>query len=180
MSEKKDVGKGKGQTKAVDPHALYAGGAQPAGAGGGGIGQDHRGELRNGKHKHQQQNRSQPQQQQQQQQQPYQSDGSGVVGPSCRLDPAYWLWRWDDSRSPRFGSARDVTPMGYIPVQPPPGAQPSRSPPPAGLGPPRRRTAMPRRLCFRCQQPGHYAAQCTTDPHAHANVTLNSPPTQVI
>ena len=34
MSHKQNVGKGMGQTKGGDPHALYAGGSQPAGAGG--------------------------------------------------------------------------------------------------------------------------------------------------
>ena len=40
MSHKQNVGKSKGQTKGDDPHGLYAGGAQPVGAGGNGVGRD--------------------------------------------------------------------------------------------------------------------------------------------
>ena len=47
MSRKQNVGKGKGQTNGDDPHALYAGGAQPAGAGGNGMERDSKGKQRN-------------------------------------------------------------------------------------------------------------------------------------
>lgn len=50
---KQDVGKGKSQTKAADPHALYAGGVQPPGAGGGGMGKDPKGKPRNGRNRQQ-------------------------------------------------------------------------------------------------------------------------------
>ena len=90
-----------------------------------------------------------------QQQRQHRSGGGGVVGPSSRLDPVYGQWRWDDSRLVPFGNAGDVPRMGYVPVQPPPGALPPRPPPPAGSGPPRRGTRIAPRLCFKCQQPGH-------------------------
>ena len=125
----------------------------------------------------------QQQQHQQQQNQQHQSGGRGAVGPTYRLDPVYEQWRWDDSRLSPFGNAGDAPPTEYIPVQPPPGALPLRPPPPAGSGPPRRGTPMAPRLCVKCQQPGHYAAQCTADPHAHAHahahVAHNYPPSAV-
>ena len=40
MLHKQNVGRGKGQSKGDDPHAFYAGGAQPAGRGGNGMGRD--------------------------------------------------------------------------------------------------------------------------------------------
>ena len=43
MSHNQNVGKGKGQTKGDDPHALYAGGAQPVGVGGNRVGRDTKG-----------------------------------------------------------------------------------------------------------------------------------------
>ena len=109
-----------------------------------------------------------------QQQRQHRSGGGGVVGPTYRSDPVYGQWRWDDSRLAPFGNAGDVPPMGYVPVQPPPGALPPRPPPPAGSGPPCRGTPIAPRLCFKCQQPGNYAAQCTA--HAHAHVAQNYPP----
>ena len=54
MPEERDVGKRKDQTKAVDPHALYAGDAQPADAGGGRTGKDLKVKQRHGKHKQKQ------------------------------------------------------------------------------------------------------------------------------
>ena len=96
------------------------------------------------------------------------------MGPAYRLDPVYGQWRWDDARLAPFGNAGDVPPMGYVPVHPSPGELPPRSPPPAGSGPPRRGTQIAPRLCFKCQQPGHYAAQCNA--HAHAHVAQNYPP----
>ena len=89
ISEKKDVEKGKGQTKAVDPHALYAGGVQPAGAGDGWTGKDYRGKQRNGK----QRDKQQKQPQQQHKQQPYHNGGSAVVGPLYPLDLVCGQWR---------------------------------------------------------------------------------------
>ena len=47
MSHKQNFGKGKGQTKGDDPHVLYAGGAQPDGAGGNGMGRDSNGKQKN-------------------------------------------------------------------------------------------------------------------------------------
>ena len=47
MSHEQNVGKGKGQTKGDDPHALYAGGVQPAGTGGNGMGRDSKGKQKN-------------------------------------------------------------------------------------------------------------------------------------
>ena len=73
-----------------------------------------------------------------------------------------------------FGNTGDVSPVGYVPVQPPPGALPPRPPPPPGSRPPRRGTPIAPRPCFKYQQPGHYAAQCTA--HAHAHVAQNYPP----
>ena len=61
--------------------------------------------------------------------------------------------------------------MGYVPVQPPPGVLPPKPPPQAGPGPPRRGIPMAPRLCLKCQQPGHYTAQCSA--HAHAHVAQN-------
>ena len=122
MSLKQNVGRSKGQTKADDPHALYTGGAQPAGAGGNGMGRDSKGKQKN---RQRQQKQHQSQQQQQQQQQPvqqqrqqrqHQSGGGGVLGPKYRLDPVYGQWRWNDSRLAPFGNAGDVPPMGYVPV----------------------------------------------------------------
>ena len=52
--------------------------------------------------------------------------------------------------------------------------KPPRLPPPAGSGPPRRGTPIAPRLCFKCQHPRHYAAQCTA--HAHAHVAQNYTP----
>ena len=43
MSHRQNVSKGKGQTKGDGPHALYAGGARPAGEGGNGMGRDSKG-----------------------------------------------------------------------------------------------------------------------------------------
>ena len=151
MSHKQNVGRGKGQSKGDDPHALYAGGAQPAGAGGNGMGRNSKGKQKN----RQKQQQSQQQQQQQQQQQPqpphqqqqkqqrqrqHQSGGGGVVGPTYRLDPIYGQWRWDHSRLAAFGNAGEVPTMGYVPVQPPPGVLQPRPPPPAGSWPPRKCT----------------------------------------
>ena len=94
MSLKQDVGRGKGQSKIDDPHALYAGGAQPAGAGGNGMGRNSKGKQKNRQKQQQlQQQQQQQQRQQQQQQQPqpphqrqqerqHQSGGGGVVGPT--------------------------------------------------------------------------------------------------
>ena len=63
-----EVGEGgkKGGNEMVDPHALYAGGAKPAGVGDGG---NVKGGIRRGKGKQQQQPQQQQQQRQQQQQQ---------------------------------------------------------------------------------------------------------------
>ena len=123
MSQKQNVGRSKGQSKGDDPHALYAGGAQPAGAGGNGMGRDSKGKQKNRQQKQQQSQQQQQQQQQQsqpphqqQQQRQHQSGGGGVVGPPYRLDPVYGQWRWDDSRLAPFGNAGDVPPMGYVPV----------------------------------------------------------------
>ena len=49
MSHKQNAGKGKGQTKGDDPHAIYAGGAQPTGAGGNGMGRDSKGKQKTDK-----------------------------------------------------------------------------------------------------------------------------------
>ena len=65
MSHKQNVGKGKGQTKGDGPHALYAGGAQPVGAGGNRMGRDPKGKLRNGRNRQKQQKQQSQQQQQQ-------------------------------------------------------------------------------------------------------------------
>ena len=174
MSHKQNVRRGKGQSKGDDPHALYAVSAQPAGAGGNGMGRGSKGKQKNRQRQQKQEQSQQQQSQQQQQQRQHQSGGGGVVGPTYRLDPVYGQWRWDDSRLAPFRNAGDVPPMGYIPVQPPPGALPPRPRPPAGSGPPRRGTPIAPRLCFKCQQPGHYAAQFTA--HAHAHVARKYPP----
>ena len=60
MSHKQNVGRGKGQSKGDDSHALYAGGAQPAGAGGNGMGRNSKGKQKN----RQKQQQSEQQQQQ--------------------------------------------------------------------------------------------------------------------
>ena len=63
---------------------------------------------------------------------------------------------------------------GYVQVQRPPGVLPPKPPSPAGLGPPRRGIPMAPRLRLKCQQLGHYTAQCSA--HAHAHVAQNYPP----
>ena len=68
--------------------------------------------------------------------------------------------------------------MGWVPTAPPPGAMPPMPPPPVnaptGWGPPP--GGAPRRgkgLCFRCNRPGHYIAECPVVP-AHMNVAIPS------
>ena len=69
MSQKQNVGRVKSPSKRDDPHALYAGGAQPTGAGGNGMGRDSKGKPKNRKIQQKQQQSQQQQQQQRQQQQ---------------------------------------------------------------------------------------------------------------
>ena len=75
------------------------------------------------------------------------------------------------------GGQVPVPPMGWIPTDPPPGTMPPMRPPPAGLGPPAGGARKSRGRCFRCNQPGHYIAECQVPP-AHTNIAaqITSPP----
>ena len=117
----------------VEPHALYAGGAQPAGGGGAASGGGG-GARRGGRHNDGQQQ----QHSRNQHRQPTKSGGGGAgAAPEGVTAPQ---WRWDDSGAMPCGTGGQVPAMGWVPSDPPPEALPPMPPPPVtnliGWGPP--------------------------------------------
>ena len=97
-----------------------------------------------------------------------------MTGPQWRWDATACKYRWDDSGPNPFGRGGQVPGMGWVPTGPPPGAMPPMPPPPmrtaTGWGPPPGGEPRgPRGLCYRCNRPGHYIAECPVTP-AHLNV----------
>ena len=145
----------------MDPHALYAGGVQPA-RGEGGAGTDRGGrQKRGGKFKSQQkqqeqqrpeqlqQHTQQPQQKQQQQWQPRQQHqhgcgrgGAAVVVSQWRWNSKARRWTWYTSVFMSFGTGGQipVPPMSQVPTDPPPETIPPMPPSSMGWGPPPRGT----------------------------------------
>ncbi|CAN0169110.1 unnamed protein product, partial [Laminaria digitata] len=100
--------------------------------------------------------------------------GGAITGPQWRWDAATYRWTWDDSGLNPFGTGGQVPPMGWVPTDPPPGAMPPMPPPPAGWGPSPGGARKGRRgRCFRCNQPGHYVAECPAPP-PHMNIAVPS------